>query len=123
MAARAAAQTQEAVGQDAALQEGVELVSYVKVRRNIHLSADFAGFAMKPHTRWRLDLAGLLLCILFLGVYGWNSFKVIDAMDGIPFTSLPLEQPALYWPLPASALLMALALVVRVHADFGQRPV
>ena len=47
--------------------------------------------------------------VLFLGVYGWTSLDVIDAMDGIPFTSVPLEQPALYWALPVGAVLMALA--------------
>ncbi len=35
-------------------------------------------------------------------------------MDGIPFTSLPFGQPVLYWSLPVGAVLMALALLVRM---------
>jgi TRAP-type C4-dicarboxylate transport system permease small subunit len=98
------------------------LSGYVGVRRNIHLSADFVGLNMNPNTRWRLDLAGLLLCMLFLCVYGASSIKVIDAMEGIPFASLPFTQPALYWSLPVGALLMALALATRIQTHFGQRP-
>ena len=98
------------------------LCGYVGVRRNIHLSADFAGFDMKPGTRWALELVGLVLCLVFVGVYGVSSLKVIDAMDGIPFTSIPLKQPVLYWSLPVSAVLMAVALLERVRLHLRQRP-
>lgn len=90
------------------------LSGYVGVRSNTHLSADFLGLALTPGLRRALDGATVLLCLLFLGVYGWTSLDVIDAMDGIPFTSIPLEQPALYWALPVGAVLMALAFVARM---------
>ncbi|TFZ06026.1 TRAP transporter small permease subunit [Ramlibacter henchirensis] len=96
------------------------LAGYVGVRRNVHLSADFAGFQARPRVRWWLDLASLLLCIVFVVVYGVSSFTVIDAMEGIPFTALPIGQPALYWSLPAGALLMALALAERVVRHLRQ---
>ena len=91
------------------------LCGYVGVRRNVHLSADFTGLQMSAATRWWLDLLCLLLCLLFVAVYGIGSLKVIDAMDGIPFTSIPLQQPALYWSLPVGAALMALALLARIR--------
>jgi TRAP-type C4-dicarboxylate transport system permease small subunit len=90
------------------------LSGYVGVRRNSHLSADFLGVPMKPATRWALDGLTMLLCLLFLAVYGWTSLDVIDAMEGIPFTSIPLTQPALYWSLPAGAVLMAVAFGARL---------
>ena len=63
-----------------------------------------------------------MLCLAFLAVYGWTSLDVIDAMEGIPFTSIPVTQPALYWSLPIGAVLMALAFLVRLreHAVQGQ---
>ena len=98
------------------------LSGYVGVRRNAHLSADFAGLSMRPRVRWLLDLLTLLLCLVFLAVYGWTSLAVIDAMEGIPFTSIPLTQPALYWSLPVGAVLMALAFLVRLREHAAQRP-
>ncbi len=90
------------------------LSGYVGVRRNTHLSADFLGIDMKPVTKWRLALVSLILSLLFAGVYGWVSLPVIDAMSGIGFTSIPIPQTALYWALPVSAVLVAVALVARI---------
>jgi TRAP-type C4-dicarboxylate transport system permease small subunit len=99
------------------------LSGYVGVRRNSHLSADFLGVSMKPVTRWALDGVTLLLCVAFLAVYGWTSLDVIDAMEGIPFTSIPVTQPALYWSLPAGAVLMAVAFGARLaHHVSAARP-
>lgn len=92
------------------------LAGYVGVRRNVHLSADFAGLKMRPRTRWWLGAASLVLSLVFVAVYGIASLAVVDAMEGIPFTSIPLTQPALYAALPVSAALMALALAVRLAA-------
>ena len=99
------------------------LSGYVGVRRNSHLSADFLGVTMKPATRWALDGLTMLLCLVFLAVYGWTSLDVIDAMEGIPFTSIPVTQPALYWSLPAGAVLMAVAFGARLaHHVSAARP-
>ena len=98
------------------------LSGYIGVRRNTHLSADFAGLALKPRTRWRLEALTLLLCLVFLAVYGWTSLAVIDAMEGIPFTSLPVTQPAMYWSLPVGAVLMVLAFVVRLAGHLRRGP-
>ena len=98
------------------------LSGYVGVRQNRHLSADFVGLRLSPRRRWVLDLVAMLLCLVFLAVYGWSSLAVVDAMDGIPFTSLPVEQPALYWSLPVGALLMALAFAVRLREHAASRP-
>jgi TRAP-type C4-dicarboxylate transport system permease small subunit len=97
------------------------LSGYIGVRRNIHLSADFAGFQSSPRVRWWMELASLLLCLLFAGIYGSASMKVIDSMDGIPFTSIPLTQPVLYWSLPAGAALMALALLERIRRHWDAK--
>ena len=98
------------------------LSGYVGVRRNAHLSADFAGLSMRPRARWLLDGLTLVLCLVFLAVYGWTSLAVIDAMEGIPFTSIPVTQPALYWSLPVGAVLMAVAFLVRLREHAAQRP-
>jgi TRAP-type C4-dicarboxylate transport system permease small subunit len=63
-----------------------------------------------------------VLCLAFLAVYGWTSLAVIDAMEGIPFTSIPLTQPAMYWSLPAGAVLMALAFLVRLRQHLSRGP-
>jgi TRAP-type C4-dicarboxylate transport system permease small subunit len=98
------------------------LAGYVGVRRNTHLSADFLGLAMRPRSRWLLEILTIVLCLVFLGVYGWTSLAVIDAMEGIPFASIPVTQPALYWSLPAGAVLMALAFVVRLAGHLRRGP-
>ena len=100
------------------------LSGYVGVRRNSHLSADFLGVTMKPATRWALDGLTMLLCLVFLVVYGWTSLDVIDAMEGIPFTSIPVTQPALYWSLPSGAVLMAVAFGARLarHVSAAREP-
>ena len=98
------------------------LSGYVGVRRDCHLSADFLGLQMSSFARWRLQVASLVLCLVFVAVYGWTSMVVIDAMEGIPFTSLPITQPVLYWSLPISAVLMAIALLDRLRLRVAQRP-
>lgn len=90
------------------------LTGYVGVRRNAHLSADFLGLSTSARTRRVLATMALLLSLLFVLVYGWQSRLVIDAMEGIPFTSLTVTQPVLYWSLPVGAGLMALALLHRL---------
>ncbi|WP_439590191.1 TRAP transporter small permease [Hydrogenophaga sp.] len=90
------------------------LTGYVGVRRNSHLSADFLGLNMSERLRRALSTLALLLSLLFVVVYGWQSRLVIDAMEGIPFTSLTVTQPVLYWSLPVGAFLMALALLHRL---------
>ena len=97
------------------------LSGYIGVRRNSHLSADFVGLSMRPRTRWLLDAFTLLLCLVFLAAYGWTSLDVIDAMEGIPFTSIPVTQPALYWSLPVGAALMALAVLARLGEHATRR--
>ena len=98
------------------------LSGYVGVRRDCHLSADFLGLRMGPAARWWLQVASLVLCLVFVAVYGWTSIVVIDAIEGIPFTSLPITQPVLYWSLPISAVLMGIALLDRLRLRFAQRP-
>jgi TRAP-type C4-dicarboxylate transport system permease small subunit len=87
------------------------LTGYVGVRRDSHLSADFLGLAMSERKRALLRTLALTLSLLFVVIYGWESRLVIDAMEGIPFTSMPATQPLLYWSLPVGAALMALALL------------
>jgi TRAP-type C4-dicarboxylate transport system permease small subunit len=98
------------------------LSGYVGVRRNCHLSADFLGLQMRPIARWWLEVVSLVLCLVFVTLYGWTSMVVIDAMDGIPFAALPITEPVLYWSLPVSAVLMAIALLDRLRVHLGQRP-
>ncbi|HVZ42628.1 MAG TPA: TRAP transporter small permease subunit [Ramlibacter sp.] len=98
------------------------LSGYVGVRRNSHLSADFMGWSESARMRWGRDLACMLLCLVFIAVYGLASFKLIDAMAGIGFTSLPFDQPAQYWSLPVGALLMAVAFAARMRAHLRNRP-
>ena len=68
------------------------------------------------------DGLGVVLCLVFVATYGIASLTVVDAMDGIPFTSLPFEQPVLYWSLPVGAALMALALLVRLAQRMREKP-
>lgn len=90
------------------------LTGYVGVRRDSHLSADFLGLNMSERKRRVMRTLALLLSLVFVVVYGWESRLVIDAMQGIPFTSLPVTQPLLYWSLPVGASLMAIALLHRL---------
>jgi TRAP-type C4-dicarboxylate transport system permease small subunit len=86
------------------------LAGYVGVRRNAHMAVDFVVARWRPAHRRRAALASLGLSLLFVALLGWKSFEVIDAMEGISFTSIPLGQPALYWALPVGSALMLVAL-------------
>ena len=101
---------------------GTMLAGYIGVRRNSHLSADFMGLAMRPRVRWLLEGLTMVLCLVFLAVYGWTSLAVIDSMEGIPFASIPLTQPAEYWSLPVGAALMGLAFCVRLAEHVRRGP-
>jgi TRAP-type C4-dicarboxylate transport system permease small subunit len=90
------------------------LSGYVGVRRNLHMAVDFCITGLSPANRRRMAIANHLLCALFVAVFGWHSFAVIDSMQGIPFASLPVAQPALYWSLPVGAALMLIALAVEI---------
>ncbi|MBL0918501.1 MAG: TRAP transporter small permease [Hydrogenophaga sp.] len=93
------------------------LTGYVGVRRDSHLSADFLGLSMSDRTRRGLRVLALALSLGFVVTYGWQSRLVIDAMEGIPFTSIPLTQPVLYWSLPVGAALMAMALAEKLWRE------
>jgi TRAP-type C4-dicarboxylate transport system permease small subunit len=78
------------------------------------------GEAQRPHgggllvSRWqpanrRAALASLALSAGFVLLLGWKSFEVIDAMEGISFTSIPVGQPVMYWALPVGSALMLVA--------------
>lgn len=95
------------------------LTGYVGVRRDSHLSADFLGLNLSQRKRALLRTLALLLSLVFVVVYGWESRLVIDAMEGIPFTSMPATQPLLYWSLPVGAGLMALALLHKLWQQWA----
>ncbi len=97
------------------------LSAYTGVRRNIHLSADFLGLAFSDRVRRLLQLSALLLSLLYTVVYGWTSLDVVDAMDGIPYTSINLGQDIGYLALPVSAALVTLALLVEIGKHFFRR--
>lgn len=86
------------------------LAGYLGVRRNAHMAVDFLVARWRPANRRRAALASLALSLAFVALLGWKSFEVIDAMDGIAFTSIPLGQPVMYWALPVGSALMLLAL-------------
>lgn len=88
------------------------LSGYIGVRRNMHMAVDFCVAPLAVPLRKLATLASLALSALFCVVFGWTSFQVIDAMDGIPFASLAVGQPWLYWSLPVGAALMLVALAV-----------
>ncbi len=92
------------------------LSGYVGARRNLHMAVDFGVAQLAAPLRKLAILASLALSALFCAVFGWTSFAVIDAMDGIPFTSLTVGQPWLYWSLPVGAALMLFALAVEFFA-------
>jgi C4-dicarboxylate transporter DctQ subunit len=92
------------------------LSGYVGVRRNAHMAVDMLVARAAPASRRRIALASHALCMAFVALCGWKSFDVIDAMQGMRFTSIALELPWLYWSLPAGCGLMLLALAAGVPA-------
>ena len=62
------------------------------------------------------------MCIGFAAILVWTSFEVIDAMEGIPFASLPVGQPWLYWSLPVGAGLMLIALADALRRKLRENP-
>src|SRR5262245_46061147 len=64
------------------------LAGYIGVRRNLHMSVDFIVAKWRPGARRAMALLSLLLSLAFTAVVFWVSFPVIDAMEGMTFTSL-----------------------------------
>lgn len=85
------------------------LAGYVGVRRNAHMAVDFLVSRWQPANQRRAALVSLMLSATFAALLGWKSFEVIDAMDGISFTSIPIGQPVMYWALPVGSALMLVA--------------
>ena len=87
------------------------LSGYLGVRRGLHMAVDVLIARWSVPQRRRADIASHLLCIGFAAILVWKSFEVIEAMEGIPFASLTVGQPWLYWSLPVGGALMLIALV------------
>jgi TRAP-type C4-dicarboxylate transport system permease small subunit len=96
----------------------VFLSGYLGVRRDTHLKVDYFVTRLSSTGRARAALGGRLAALLFVAVLGWKSFDIIDAMDGIAFTSMPVGMPVLYWSVPVGAALMALALADALVRDW-----
>jgi TRAP-type C4-dicarboxylate transport system permease small subunit len=96
----------------------VFLSGYLGVRRDTHLKVDYFVTRLSSTGRARAALGGRLAALLFVAVLGWKSFDIIDAMDGIAFTSMPVGMPVLYWSVPIGAALMALALADALVRDW-----
>lgn len=92
------------------------LSGYVGVRRHSHMATDFLVARLSLPMQRVAALAVQLLCALLVIVIGWNSFVVIDAMQGMRFVSIDIEQTVLYWSLPVGMGLMLVAIVVEVAA-------
>jgi TRAP-type C4-dicarboxylate transport system permease small subunit len=96
----------------------VFLSGYLGVRRDTHLKVDYFVTRLSSTGRARAALGGRLAALLFVAVLGWKSLDIIDAMDGIAFTSMPVGMPVLYWSVPIGAALMALALADALVRDW-----
>jgi len=90
------------------------LSGYVGVRRRSHMATDFI-VAKLPQAQQRIAaLAVQALCALLVAIIGWNSFVIIDAMQGMRFVSIDIEQTVLYWSLPVGMGLMLVAILVEL---------
>lgn len=98
------------------------LSGYVGVRRKAHMAMDEFVGRLSPANRRRAALASYALCIGFTALLAWKSVAVVDAMRGIPFTTLGIEQPWLYASLPVGALLMLVALFDATLREWRTRP-
>lgn len=87
------------------------LSGYLGARRGLHMAVDVLVARWSASNRRRADIVSHLLCIGFAAIMVWKSFEVIEAMEGIPFASLAVGQPWLYWSLPVGGGLMLVALV------------
>jgi TRAP-type C4-dicarboxylate transport system permease small subunit len=90
------------------------LAGYLGVRRNAHMAVDMLVARASAANRRRIALVNQALCMMFVGLCGWKSLDVIEAMQGMRFTSIPLELPVMYWALPAGCGLMLVALAAGV---------
>jgi TRAP-type C4-dicarboxylate transport system permease small subunit len=92
------------------------LSGYLGVRRGSHMATDFLVAKLPLRQQWIAALAVQALCGLLVAVIGGNSFVIIDAMQGMRFVSIDIEQTALYWSLPVGMGLMLVAIVVEFAA-------
>lgn len=92
------------------------LSGYVGVRRRAHMATDFVVASLPAAWRRRLAIVAWLLCALLVIIVGWSSGTVIDAMAGMYFVSIPVEQTVMYASLPVGMALMLVAIVVELVA-------
>lgn len=88
------------------------LSGYLGVRRRGLMATDFLVARLAHRPRWLVALAVQALCGALAAIVGWHSFAIIDAMQGMRFVSIDIEQTALYWSLPVGMGLMLLAIAV-----------
>ncbi len=99
------------------------LSGYLGVRRHAHMATDFLVARFAAAARRRLALVVNLLCVLIVVVIGWNSLAIVDAMTGMYFISIPVEQTVLYMSLPTGMALMLVALLAELASLVrGARP-
>ncbi|UCE32219.1 MAG: TRAP transporter small permease [Burkholderiales bacterium] len=92
------------------------LSGYLGVRRRSHMATDFLVARLPEPRRGQVAIAVQLLCGLLVALIGWNSFAIVEAMQGMRFVSIELDQSALYWSLPIGMGLMLLAIAVDLSA-------
>ena len=93
------------------------LSGYLGVRRRSHMATDFIVARFGPGVQRAVAVLVQLLCAALVTIVGLNSFAIIDAMQGMRFVSIDIEQTALYWSLPIGMGLMLLAIGV----EFARR--
>jgi TRAP-type C4-dicarboxylate transport system permease small subunit len=97
------------------------LAGYLGVRRDTHLGVTFVVDRLAPPARRRVRIAGRALSIALVALLGVTGVDVVDAMEGIHFTALPLGQAAMYWAIPVGCALMAVALGHALVRDWRER--
>ena len=92
------------------------LSGYVGVRRRAHMATDVFVASLPPAWRRRAAILAWTLCATLVAIVGWSSRVVIDAMSGMYFVSIPIEQTVMYASLPVGMGLMLVAIVVEIAA-------
>lgn len=98
------------------------LSGYVGVRRRAHMATDFVVASLSAAARRRAAIVVALLSAALVAIIGWSSREVLDAMSGMQFVSIPIEQNVMYASVPVGMGLMLVAIVAELVELVRARP-
>lgn len=90
--------------------------------RGVHLKLDLLAANASPRVRTVVSTIATLLVLVFLAVLSMGNLDVVEAREGIPFTSFAMPSKYLSYAINVGAFLMGVGAFVSLLLAFAAGP-